>query len=128
MQAKRLFAGVAVAATDELRRVLEELRRGLREERIRWMRLEKLHLTVEFFGFAPPSGFRNGRRRWPGPRRTFRRSRCAWPEWARSAARGIRGCCGWAWNPPAWRRCTRPRKRACGRRAGRRKRGRSRRI
>ena len=54
MQAKRVFAGVAVAATDELRRMLEELRRRLREERIRWMRLEKLHLTVEFFGFAPP--------------------------------------------------------------------------
>ena len=54
MKARRLFAGVAVAATEELRRTLAELQRGLRLEKIRWTRLEKLHLTVEFFGFVEP--------------------------------------------------------------------------
>jgi len=52
MNARRLFAGVAVAATEEMRRALAELQRELRGERIRWTRLEKLHLTVEFFGFT----------------------------------------------------------------------------
>ena len=54
MKTRRLFAGVAVAATEELRRTLAELQRGLRLEKIRWTRLEKLHLTVEFFGFVEP--------------------------------------------------------------------------
>ena len=54
MKARRLFAGVAVAAAEELRRTLAELQRGLRLEKIRWTRLEKLHLTVEFFGFVEP--------------------------------------------------------------------------
>ena len=30
--------------------MMAELQRELREERIRWTRLENLHLTVEFFG------------------------------------------------------------------------------
>ena len=54
MKARRLFAGVAVAATEELRHMLAELQRQLRLEKIRWTRLEKLHLTVEFFGFVEP--------------------------------------------------------------------------
>lgn len=49
---KRLFAGVAVTATEEMRRTLAQLQRELRQEKIRWTRLEKLHLTVEFFGFV----------------------------------------------------------------------------
>ena len=55
MKARRLFAGVAVAATDELRATLAELQRALRLEKIRWTRPEKLHLTVEFFGFVDPA-------------------------------------------------------------------------
>ena len=55
MKARRLFAGVAVAATDELRATLAELQRALRLEKIRWTRPEKLHLTVEFFGFVEPA-------------------------------------------------------------------------
>ena len=47
---RRLFAGVAVAAPDGLRSLVAALQRELRGERIRWTRLEKLHLTVEFFG------------------------------------------------------------------------------
>ena len=54
MKARRLFAGVAVAATEELRGTLAELQRALRLEKIRWTRPEKLHLTVEFFGFVEP--------------------------------------------------------------------------
>ena len=54
MKARRLFAGVAVAATEEMRRTWAELQRQMRLEKIRWTRLEKLHLTVEFFGFVEP--------------------------------------------------------------------------
>ena len=50
VRARRLFAGVAVAAPGELRHLLAALQRELRGERVRWTRLEKLHLTVEFFG------------------------------------------------------------------------------
>ncbi len=50
---RRLFAGVAVEATAELRRALAELREELPGEKIRWTRLENLHLTVEFFGATP---------------------------------------------------------------------------
>ena len=50
MESRRLFAGVEVPATAGLRRALAELRQELRGERIRWTRLENLHLTVEFFG------------------------------------------------------------------------------
>lgn len=50
MKTKRLFAGVAVAAPAALRKWLVELQGELRGERIRWVRLENLHLTIEFFG------------------------------------------------------------------------------
>lgn len=50
MKARRLFAGVEVQATEGLRRALAELRRELEGERIRWTRLDNLHLTIEFFG------------------------------------------------------------------------------
>ena len=50
MGTRRLFAGVAVEASAALRQVMAELRAALREERIRWVRPENLHLTVEFFG------------------------------------------------------------------------------
>ena len=50
MKTRRLFAGVAVAATEEMRGWGGELRGGLRGEGIRWARLENLHVTVEFFG------------------------------------------------------------------------------
>ena len=50
---RRLFAGVAVDATAELRRTLAGLREELPGEKIRWTRLENLHLTVEFFGATP---------------------------------------------------------------------------
>ena len=50
MNSRRLFAGVKVAATAALRQRMAELQRELRGERIRWTRLENLHLTVEFFG------------------------------------------------------------------------------
>ncbi len=46
---RRLFAGVAVEATDELRRRATEWRQVL-GGRVRWVRMENLHLTVEFFG------------------------------------------------------------------------------
>ncbi len=46
---RRLFAGVAVEATDALRRRAEEWRQVL-GGRVRWVRMENLHLTVEFFG------------------------------------------------------------------------------
>ncbi len=50
MNSRRLFAGVKVEATGALREALAELQRELKGERIRWVRLENLHLTVEFFG------------------------------------------------------------------------------
>lgn len=50
MKARRLFAGVAVEATEGLRRAWADLRRELQGKRIRWTRPENLHLTVEFFG------------------------------------------------------------------------------
>jgi RNA 2',3'-cyclic 3'-phosphodiesterase len=50
MKARRLFAGVRVEATEELRARMSGLQQELRGERIRWTRLENLHLTVEFFG------------------------------------------------------------------------------
>lgn len=53
MQMRRLFAGVEVRASEDLRRALDGLREELRGERIRWTRLENLHLTVEFFGATP---------------------------------------------------------------------------
>ena len=48
--ARRLFAGVAVAVPDALREWLAGLQRELHADRIRWVRPENLHLTVEFFG------------------------------------------------------------------------------
>ncbi|MGD9611769.1 MAG: RNA 2',3'-cyclic phosphodiesterase [Kiritimatiellia bacterium] len=54
METKRLFAGVAVAATEPLRRAWTDLQREFRGESIRWTRLENLHLTVEFFGATAP--------------------------------------------------------------------------
>ncbi|HAL92609.1 MAG TPA: RNA 2',3'-cyclic phosphodiesterase [Verrucomicrobia bacterium] len=53
MKPRRLFAGVEVAATEELRALVADLRRELDGERIRWVRLENMHLTVEFFGETP---------------------------------------------------------------------------
>lgn len=50
MSTRRLFAGVAVEATEALREVVAELRRELEGERIRWAPEANLHLTVEFFG------------------------------------------------------------------------------
>ena len=50
MKAKRLFAGIKVEATDALRALAADLQRELGGERIRWVRLANLHLTVEFFG------------------------------------------------------------------------------
>lgn len=50
METRRLFAGIAVEATDALRKLVAELRQELKGERIRWVRMENLHLTVEFFG------------------------------------------------------------------------------
>lgn len=55
MESKRLFAGVAVAAAEPLRRALADLQARLRGEAIRWTRLENLHLTVEFFGATDPA-------------------------------------------------------------------------
>ena len=55
METKRLFAGVAVAAGEDLRRMLAELQARLRGEAIRWTRLDNLHLTVEFFGATDPA-------------------------------------------------------------------------
>ena len=55
METKRLFAGVAVAAAEPLRRALADLQARLRGEAIRWTRLENLHLTVEFFGATDPA-------------------------------------------------------------------------
>ncbi|NCD21524.1 MAG: hypothetical protein EOL90_01110 [Spartobacteria bacterium] len=48
METKRLFAGVAVAAAEPLRRALAELQARLRGEAIRWTRLDNLHLTRAF--------------------------------------------------------------------------------
>ena len=53
MEARRLFAGVRVDATEALRGLLAELRREWAGERIRWTRPENWHLTVEFFGETP---------------------------------------------------------------------------
>ncbi len=50
MKARRLFAGIQVETADALRQLAADLQRDLRGERIRWVRLENLHLTVEFFG------------------------------------------------------------------------------
>lgn len=50
MKTRRLFAGIAVEATEALREVAGALRRELRGERIRWVPPENLHLTLEFFG------------------------------------------------------------------------------
>ena len=55
MAPKRLFAGVAVAATPALRRALGDWQARLRGEAIRWTRPENLHLTVEFFGATEPA-------------------------------------------------------------------------
>ncbi len=46
MNTRRIFAGVSVEATEALRAGLAELQRELRGERIRWTRMENLHLTV----------------------------------------------------------------------------------
>ena len=56
MKTRRLFAGVGVAATEGVRGRVEELRRALRGEGIRWTRLENLHVTVEFFGAVAEEG------------------------------------------------------------------------
>jgi RNA 2',3'-cyclic 3'-phosphodiesterase len=48
--AQRLFAAVAVAASEALRKLMRELQAELRDERIRWDRLENPHGTLWFFG------------------------------------------------------------------------------
>ena len=55
MATKRTFAGVAVAATEPLRRALADVQARFRGESIRWTRLDNLHLTVEFFGATEPA-------------------------------------------------------------------------
>lgn len=54
MMAQRLFAGVAVAAAEEIRSVLRGAQRRLRDDKIRWAPPDKWHLTVEFFGWVEP--------------------------------------------------------------------------
>ena len=51
---RRLFAGVALAVSVDLRDAVSAVQRGLRGERIHWTRLEKLHVTVVFFGATAP--------------------------------------------------------------------------
>ena len=50
MGMRRLFAGVKVEVSAGLRRRVAGWQQALRAERIRWVRLENLHLTIEFFG------------------------------------------------------------------------------
>jgi RNA 2',3'-cyclic 3'-phosphodiesterase len=50
MKTRRLFAGVRVEASEALRGLMADLMHDLKGERIRWTRLENLHLTIEFFG------------------------------------------------------------------------------
>ena len=51
---RRLFAGVELAASADLRDVVSAVQREMRGERIHWTRLDKLHLTVVFFGATAP--------------------------------------------------------------------------
>jgi RNA 2',3'-cyclic 3'-phosphodiesterase len=50
MKTRRLFAGVGVEGTEALEKRVQELQQELKGERIRWVRLDNLHLTLEFFG------------------------------------------------------------------------------
>ncbi len=50
METRRLFAGVAVRATESLRALRGGWRKGLENERIRWTPPENWHVTIEFFG------------------------------------------------------------------------------
>jgi RNA 2',3'-cyclic 3'-phosphodiesterase len=48
--ARRLFAAVSVEATGALRNLMRNLQTELRDEQIRWDRLEHPHATLWFFG------------------------------------------------------------------------------
>jgi len=47
---KRLFAAIKVYPSDEFTSFYYELRNKLKHEKIRWVSLENLHITLKFFG------------------------------------------------------------------------------
>ncbi|MBK7172072.1 MAG: RNA 2',3'-cyclic phosphodiesterase [Bacteroidales bacterium] len=47
---KRLFAAIKISPNAEFMEVFNQIRSGLRHERIKWVEPENIHLTLKFFG------------------------------------------------------------------------------
>lgn len=47
---KRLFAAIKITADPHFLALFEELKQGLKHERIKWVEIHNLHLTLKFFG------------------------------------------------------------------------------
>lgn len=47
---KRLFASIKIKADSQFLALFEELKQGLRHEKIKWVEVDNLHLTLKFFG------------------------------------------------------------------------------
>ncbi|MBI9034258.1 MAG: RNA 2',3'-cyclic phosphodiesterase [Bacteroidales bacterium] len=50
---KRLFAAIKIPVEPELEKLVEELQQQTKHDRIKWVNLENLHLTLKFFGETP---------------------------------------------------------------------------
>ncbi len=50
MPVKRIFTGIRVQVENTLLTCIEALRKGLDEEKIKWVETDKMHLTLWFFG------------------------------------------------------------------------------
>jgi RNA 2',3'-cyclic 3'-phosphodiesterase len=52
---KRLFAAIKVMPDEEFMRVFMTLKRDLKNEKIKWVDPENIHITLKFFGETPES-------------------------------------------------------------------------
>ena len=50
---KRLFAAIRIVPDERFLSIYCELKRHLKEEKIRWVKPENLHITLKFFGETP---------------------------------------------------------------------------
>lgn len=50
---KRLFAAIPIPLSDEVKSNIRLMQQSLKDERIRWIPVENMHLTLKFFGDTP---------------------------------------------------------------------------
>ncbi len=50
---KRLFTAIPIPLTEEVKSNIRHMQQSLKDERIRWIPAENMHLTLKFFGDTP---------------------------------------------------------------------------